>query len=152
MAWGIRFCSMFLHVGHLLLCTGFDLEHADLFLCHILTHRPPMTDRKIERRDSAALVRNNFSPFPLKLSFHMQEKKRFVTAWKLHITETFDFELSQYSKSGSMFSSSKPVEASCYCFRQRNPLCLCLPVQPVQAVPERCPKSSAIHFAAGTSV
>ena len=32
----------------LLLCTGFDLEHAVLFLCHIFTQWP-MTDRKIER-------------------------------------------------------------------------------------------------------
>ena len=32
----------------LLLCTGFDLEHVVLFLCHIFTQRP-MTDRKIER-------------------------------------------------------------------------------------------------------
>ena len=31
----------------LLLCTGFDLEHAVLFPCHIFTQRP-MTDRKIE--------------------------------------------------------------------------------------------------------
>ena len=30
------------------LCTGFDLEHVVLFLCHIFTQRP-MTDRKIER-------------------------------------------------------------------------------------------------------
>ena len=34
----------------LLLCTGFDSEHAVLFLCHIFTQRP-MTDRKIERSD-----------------------------------------------------------------------------------------------------
>ena len=32
----------------LLLCTGFDLEHAVLFLCHIFTQRP-MNDCKIER-------------------------------------------------------------------------------------------------------
>ena len=34
----------------LLLCTGFDSEHAVLFLCHIFTQRP-MTDRKIEQSD-----------------------------------------------------------------------------------------------------
>ena len=33
----------------LLLCTGFDLEHAVLFLCHMFTHRP-MNERKIEKR------------------------------------------------------------------------------------------------------
>ena len=32
----------------LLLCTGFDSEHAVLFLCHIFAQRP-MNDRKIER-------------------------------------------------------------------------------------------------------
>ena len=32
----------------LLLCTGFYLEHAVLFVCHISTQRP-MTNRKIER-------------------------------------------------------------------------------------------------------
>ena len=42
-------------------------------------------------------------------------------------------ELSQYSKSGSMFSSSKPASLE-------NALCLCLPVRPAQAVPECCPK------------
>ena len=34
----------------LLLCTGFDSEHAVLFLCHVFPQRP-MTDRKIERSD-----------------------------------------------------------------------------------------------------
>ena len=33
---------------YLLLCTGFDLEHTVLFLCHIFAHRR-MTDRKIEQ-------------------------------------------------------------------------------------------------------
>ena len=34
----------------LLLCTGFDSEHAVSFLCHISTQRP-MNDRKMERSD-----------------------------------------------------------------------------------------------------
>ena len=33
---------------NLLLCTGFDLEHAVLFLCHIFAQRS-MTDRKTEQ-------------------------------------------------------------------------------------------------------
>ena len=40
----------------LLLCTGFDLEHAVLFLCHIFTQRP-MNDRKIERNDGRGFGR-----------------------------------------------------------------------------------------------
>ena len=39
-------------------------------------------------------------------------------------------ELSQYSKSGSMFSSSKPVAALSDCCRLGNALCLCSPVRP----------------------
>ena len=55
---------------------------------------------------------------------------------------------SQCSKSGSNFVSREPVEASSDCSRLRNNLCLCLLVWPAQAVLERCPKSSAIDFAA----
>ena len=40
----------------LLLCTGFDSEHAVLFLCHIFTQRP-MNDRKIERSDGRCFGR-----------------------------------------------------------------------------------------------
>ena len=47
----------------LLLCTGFDSEHAVLFLCHIFAKRR-MNDRKIERSDGRGLVGNNFSLIP----------------------------------------------------------------------------------------
>ena len=53
----------------LLLCTGFNLEHAVLFLCHIFT-KIPMTDRNLERLSEAmgaALVYNNVSPIPSKI-------------------------------------------------------------------------------------
>ena len=40
----------------LLLCTGFDSEHAVLFLCHIFTQRP-MNDSKIERDDGRCFGR-----------------------------------------------------------------------------------------------
>ena len=43
----------------LLLCTGFNLEHAVLFLCHTFTQEP-MNDRKISGAMGAALVGNNF--------------------------------------------------------------------------------------------
>ena len=56
-------------------------------------------------------------------------------------------EMSQYHKSGSMVSSSKPVAASIDCLLQGNTLCLCLPVQPAQAEQKSCPKSLALDFA-----
>ena len=40
----------------LLLCTGFDSEHADLFLCLIFTQRP-MIDRKIMRSNERRVNR-----------------------------------------------------------------------------------------------
>ena len=68
----------------------------------------------------------------------------------LQSIETFlTVKLSQYSKSGSTVFSSEPVAASSDCPGRGVALCLCLPVQP--AVPERCPKSSAIDFAVKTS-
>ena len=62
----------------LLLCTGFDSEHVDLFLCHISTRRR-MNDRKIERSDERGLgqhwLSNNFSPIPWKFHFFLFIKK-----------------------------------------------------------------------------
>ena len=48
----------------LLLCTGFDLEHADLFLCHIFSQRP-VTDRRLSKAMGAALVGSS--------SFHIKK-------------------------------------------------------------------------------
>ena len=53
-----------------LLCTGFNSEHADLFLCLILTQRP-VNDQKIERSNMRCLVGNKFSPIPSNVSFHI---------------------------------------------------------------------------------
>ena len=72
-----------------------------------------------------------------------------MTRNRLHIKTYLTLELSQYCKSGSTYSSSEPVAASSDCPGRGVALCLCLPVQP--AVPERCPKSSAIDFAVKTS-
>ena len=58
----------------LLLCTGFDSEHAVLFLCHIFTQRP-MTDRKIERSDGRALGRQQLLADSTEISFHVKKKK-----------------------------------------------------------------------------
>ena len=98
----------------------------------------------------AALVGNNFSPIPSK--FHFTWKKKWLVAARnlQSIKTLLTLELSQYRKSGSMFSSSEPVAASSDSSRLGNTLCLCLPVQPAQAELERDPKSLAVDFALWT--
>ena len=90
------------------LCTGFDSEHAVLFLCHIFTQRP-MTNRKIKRSDGRCFGWQQLLDNSVKNKFsHV-----LVAASNLQSIKTFsNLELSEYSKSGSMFSSSKPVAAS----------------------------------------
>ena len=95
----------------------------------------------------AALVGNNFQPIPMDIPFPMK-KKSVVTARYLQSIKTFlTIELSQYRKSGSMFSSSEPVAARSDCRRLGNALCLCSSVQPAQAEQESSPKSLAVDFA-----
>ena len=100
-----------------------------------------------------ALVGNNFWPIPWEFHFPMK-KKSVLTARYLQIEDTLQsiktfltVELSRYRKSGSTFSTSEPVAASSDCHRLGNAMCLCSPVRPAQAVPERCPKSLAIDIA-----
>ena len=57
----------------LLLCTGFDSEHAVLFLCHIFTQRP-MTDRKIERSNGRCFGRQQLLADSMEI-FISHEKK-----------------------------------------------------------------------------
>ena len=57
--------------------TGFNLEHTVLFLCHIFNQRS-MTDRKIKRSHGCCFGLNNFSPIPLKFSFHMNTKSELL--------------------------------------------------------------------------
>ena len=57
----------------LLLCTGFDSEHAVLFLCHIFTQRP-MNDRKIERSDGRGFGRQQLLANSIEI-FISHEKK-----------------------------------------------------------------------------
>ena len=77
-----------------------------------------------------------------------EKRKWLVAARNLQSIETLlTLELSQYRKSGSMFSSSEPVAASSDCHWLGNALCLCSPVLPWQAEPEGCPKSLAVDFA-----
>ena len=105
--------------------------------------------KRLSEAMGAALVGNNFLPIPLKFSFHMKKKLiGLVAAQYLQSIKAFlTLKLSQYRKSGSTFSSSEPVAARSDCRRLGNALCLCSPVRPAQAVPERGPKSLAIDFA-----
>ena len=59
----------------LLLCTGFDSEHAVLFLCHIFTQRP-INDRKIERSDGRGLGRQQLLADSMEISFQVHMKKK----------------------------------------------------------------------------
>ena len=54
--------------------------------------------------------------------------KEFKPCWLLKLR----LELTQHCKSGSMFSSREPVEASSDCRRLGNTLCLCRPTQAVR--------------------
>ena len=95
----------------------------------------------------AALVSNNFQQIPMDIPFPMK-KNSVVTARYLQSIKTLlTLELSQYRKSNSTFSSSEPVAARSDCRRLGNALCLCSPVRPAQAEPERGPKSLAIDIA-----
>ena len=98
----------------------------------------------------AALVGNNFSPILWKFYFTWK-KKWLVAAQDLQSIKTLlTLELSQYRKSGSMFTSSEPVTALSDCSRLGNALCLCSPLspgQPAQAEQESGPKSLAVDFA-----
>ena len=80
--------------------------------------------------------------------FH-RKKKWFVAARYLQSIKTLlTVKQSQYRKSDGTFSSSEPVAARSDCRRLGNALCLCSPTWPTHAVPERCPKSLAVDFAA----
>ena len=112
----------------------------------------PMNDRRLSETMSADLVGNNFSPIPSKISFHMKTKWP-VTARSLQSIKTFDFRTDsvlQICKSCITFYSSEPVSAGSDCRRLGNALGLCLPVQPVYAVPDCCLKGPAIHLAVKT--
>ena len=58
----------------LLLCTGFNLEHVVLFLCHIFTQRP-MNGQKIERGDGRCLDRQQLLTNSIE-NFMSHEKKK----------------------------------------------------------------------------
>ena len=110
----------------LLLCTGFYLEHAVLFLCHIFTQRP-MNDRKIKQRDGLCLGQQQLLANSIK-NFISHAKKSDLSLpniYKaLNLFDSWRLKLSKYSKSGSTFSSSEQVASCSDCSRLWNALCL----------------------------
>ena len=112
-------------------------------------------ERMIERFSEAmgaALVGNNFSQILWK--FHFKWKKKWLVAARnvQSIKTLLTLELSQYRKSGSMFSSSEPVAALSDCCRLGNALYLCSPVRPAQAKQESGPKSLAVDLPSKPSI
>ena len=107
-----------------------------------------MNDRKIERSDGRGFGRQQLLANSIEIFISHEKKKWLVAARNLQSIKTLlTLELSQYRKSGSMFSSSEPVAARSDCRRLGNALCLCSPVWPAQAEPESGPKSLAVDFA-----
>ena len=92
----------------LLLCTGFNSEDAVLFLCHIFAQRL-INDRKIDGR---CLGWQQLRADSMKI---FTWKKNVTRSGPNSIKTLLALELSQYCKSGSMFSSSEPVAASSDC-------------------------------------
>ena len=56
----------------LLLCTGFDQEHVDLFLCPSFT-QIPLNHLLLIEAMSTVLVGNKFLPIPWKISSHVEK-------------------------------------------------------------------------------
>ena len=120
----------------LLLCTGFNLEHVVLFLCPGLIFRGQQMIKRLRDAMKNALVCNKFLPITLKFLFHL--KNSVVNVQNLHTIINFlTLQLSQYCKSGSMFSLREPSATSSDCSPGllRNTLCWYSPIQLAQAVP-----------------
>ena len=99
--------------------------------------------KRLSKATGAALVCNNFTPIPSKISFHMGIKSYSLNVSFRPEPKTFlALGLSQYSKSCSMFSSSEQVAASSDCSRIRNTLCSCSPILPAQARQRAAPRDS----------
>ena len=95
----------------LLLCTGFDSEHAALFLCPILSQRL-MNDQKVARSDERCFYRQQLLTVSID-NFILKTKTWLVTPRTLQgIKTVLALELSQYRKSDSKFSSSEPIAAA----------------------------------------
>ena len=114
----------------LLLCTGFDSEDADLFLCHSFTQRP-MNERKFERNEkksdsSRPAIYKALNPF-------------WLSNWV------------SIARVVACFSQASPQRQRLLPIFETNCV-FCSPVQPAQAVPERGAKRSAIDLQSKPSI
>ena len=134
----------------LLLCTVFNLKHANLFLCPIFTQISALNWKIEQSYEQWAQLWSVTRSWESYQSFHFTSKKYLSSLPKLYKgSNPSDFEPSQYLKSGSTLSSSQPIPASSNCHWLGKALCLCLPVQPIQAVPGRlnCASPRALPLA-----
>ena len=159
--WNLSRCPLLRPVvdSDLLLCTGFNLEHA----VHVLfLLRDQWMIQRLRKEMNAAWVGNEFCN-TIKISFNILKKiccQWLITAQYLQTIGTpLTFEPSQFCKSAITFSTSKPVafstESTVTAADLETPCVyvtyyLCLPVWSAQAVSELCPKSLAIDFAIKT--
>ena len=72
---------------------------------------------KLSEAMGAALVSNNFSPIPSKISFHIEKKVTRCSPTSKKIKTFWTVELRQYLKSGSTFSSNEQLAGSSDCSR-----------------------------------
>ena len=89
---------------------------------------------EVERSYGHGFGRQQLLANSIEILFHMKKK----AAWNLQSINTLlTLVLSQYSKSGSIFSKQAGAVCSNCCWLG-NTMCLCLPVWPSQAVHESC--------------
>ena len=107
---------------------GWSVAYCMVGQCHIFTQRP-RNDWKIERRDGRCYGLQQLLANSIENFISHEKEKRLVAAYICEIAHTLQsikifltLELSQYSKSGSTFSSSEPVAASSDCHRLGNAL------------------------------
>ena len=132
----------------LVLCSGFDLEHAVLFLRHISTQKPAKRWARLwSATTSCQLHRKNH--------FAWRKKRWLVVARNLQSIKSFlTLELSQYRKSGSTFSSSELVAARSDCLRLGNALpCVCArPSDPPKLCWSAPPRAQPLNLQSNPSI
>ena len=134
-------------------CTGFDLEHVFLFLCHIFTQRPK-NDRKVERSDVCCLGQQQLLTNSIEISFHMKKKsdlslpeiyKALKPCWLLNWVSIARVEACFPQAPAA---TAADLETPCACARPSDWLLLSYPRKSCQQ--ESCPKRLAVDFALWT--
>ena len=133
----------------LLLCTGFDSEPVVLFQCDIFTQRPTMIER-LSKAMCAALVGNNFSPIPSKITWKKIDSPRpdIYKAWKpcwLSNWVSFARVEAGFPQASLPAATAADSEALCVFSRLSEPPKLCLSVVP-RARPSNLQSNPSIVF------